>query len=626
MKKIVFIVVLFILVSCGAPPPDQVDWCKIYDFTADDYGFNIILGQWIDEVGLQTTEGGLSFSYEYPQFVEPSIVYVTVSRPDGVEGVISITTAGVVYGVSAAFTVGMSTDEETVFFTPAAIGDAGKTINISVDAGEKELTIEKIDVRGKGASPFADNPCSLVTPTNTFTPAPTVVVPTSTENPSQTWTPTETFTPTETPTITNTPVEACIEWDFRVLDYGFVKHTAGTGSGGVWTNGVGYVSESAQLTMHLLGITELASVNSVRIEYSTSSTLGSSSPFIQAGDLVFDGGIARRYDVSNGWSAESLSISTSPNYVVAPLEGGSASPPLPITGILLHWSAQVGGTTRIHAMEFCLNPTGTPTPTPTQTATPTFTRTPIATLVPGGTDTRTPIAGFTPNASYTPSQTATPRDTPTPRPTLTYYPSATAYLTAEPLEGTPTLSPDALAENEAEWEILGVVTDIFTWFQNLFSGLFNFISLAFQWFVDLINSIIGFIVGLINGILALINLILQILAEIIGIILLLINLVLGLIGLFFAWVGQVVARLTALINAFFTAPAIPIPGLPQCVSNPMAYDICAIYYVADWTLFKPQSLGAFIVPIILALINVLVVFAFARAVLRVIRKGESVIQ
>jgi hypothetical protein len=196
---------------------------------------------------------------------------------------------------------------------------------------------------------------------------------------------------------------------------------------------------------------------------------------------------------------------------------------------------------------------------------------------------------------------------------MTLLPSSTPFQTPAPGAGTPTLEPDITAENEAEWEILGELQGIGDFFANIFGGLFDFLSGVFQFIFDAIGAFF-----------ALIGAVLRFIIELLEIAVLIIQLILGLINLLLAYMRALIERLALLIATFFTVPPTPIEAMPLCVTDPMSYDICAIYYIMDWTLFAPETPGAFIVPLLLAVMNVIIIMRFAKYVLKIIRRGEDV--
>ncbi len=97
----------------------------------------------------------------------------------------------------------------------------------------------------------------------------------------------------------------------------------------------------------------------------------------------------------------------------------------------------------------------------------------------------------------------------------------------------------------------------------------------------------------------------------------------GMFGALFAYVQQATDMVGTLLSSFANATPVPIPGLPLCMSNPQAHDICAIYYIMDWTLFAPGTPGALIIPLILIIMNVSMAIRFIRWVLKIVRRGEE---
>lgn len=98
----------------------------------------------------------------------------------------------------------------------------------------------------------------------------------------------------------------------------------------------------------------------------------------------------------------------------------------------------------------------------------------------------------------------------------------------------------------------------------------------------------------------------------------------GSVRLVGSYLGEALGLSTELLNAFITAPPIPIPGLPDCSNAPLLHELCAIWYIMDWTFFAPNTPGALIVP----LLNVLMIISMAtlliKLILRVVRRAEKV--
>lgn len=630
-KYLVLFLSAILLASCGTDPEVIPDWCYTYDFNDNDNGFNLSYGQWIDGVGIQSIDGLLSVSYEYPSFVTPEIIYVSVQRNTAVQD-ISLTGAGIIYGISSAFSVAIpagNTDIATASFRPANAADAGKIINFTIDVNSyytiEELNILSIEVQGFGASPFPDNPCSRITPTATNTPIPTSVpsntpfptgVPTLT--PSQTNTPTATLTPTAT--NTPTPYEYCYNWDFSVVSASSVIDQLNL-SYPASLDGVGWRGSTAD---------GKGSRDGIEIQFDFPTTI----TYVDATIQVVNNATNTRTDgiqlTAGGtlvYSNTNVPGSGTFHYTFTGSEPG-------ITRIKIYLGSRRGGSyARLTDIEFrglspdpisaysenCSLPT--PTPTATVTSTATATRTPVFSPTPNSA-TRTPIGYSSPTPL--PGSTATTIGaTGTYPPTLTLFPTSDRYLTATPGAGTPTPPWEQIAENEAEYEILEAIQEANDWGQNFGAELVGGLSGAFSSIFDFFDSLWELIVEFFSFILDLIAMAIALLLDIIGIILLLINLLLGLLMLMLLYIGQAIARFTALMTSFFTAPALPIDGLPLCVSNPTAYDICAIYYIADYTLFEPGTAGEYIVPLLLSMFSIMLMFRFINWVMDIIQEGTG---
>ncbi len=98
----------------------------------------------------------------------------------------------------------------------------------------------------------------------------------------------------------------------------------------------------------------------------------------------------------------------------------------------------------------------------------------------------------------------------------------------------------------------------------------------------------------------------------------------GLFGAIIAYMGQATNLVVGLLTAFGNATPQAIPGLPLCVTNPMGSDLCAIYYIMDWTIFAPNTPGALIIPLLQIIMNIYIAIYFVRWVLRIVRRGEKV--
>lgn len=668
LRYFLFVFIMLVVASCGSAPPEETDWCWTFDFRVGQGGFNIAEGQWLDTVGLQTVDGQLSFSFEHSQFVEPAIVFITVSRPDGVTGDIPVTAAGTIFGSSAGFSVTMpgASDEETVWFQPAAIGDAGTQINVSVDTDTQEINLEEIRVEGNGQTPFASNPCAdpAEIPTNTltataedFTPSPTNT-PTPTITPSQTFTPSPTdtpdiFTPTNTLDPNPTPVSVppctptgCIydhyeftdseinnqEWGYsRTMIYGFPSQPDGVDGGETCYNQSSSGGANVQCTSTYYFEGDSLAVTNIRFWFRQFSTNPSYDGVLAVFATFYDETLTPyaqcQLDLFNEEEIGIFADWTEYNKSTAGCAGASDAYQMHLvigqtTGFNPHNTSIYVDNLIISVSDYDPPPTHTPQTTNTPVAT--LTKTPIPTNT---SSVKTPIVKNTavPTVDLT-QETATPQNTLPATPTYitsTYVPSVTPYQTNIP-EGTATPDVQEIRENEAEYEILDEMQNNQNWLENVTGGLFDFLGGAFGWLFQSIADLFKMIYDFFNFIFGLIAAMFAVFLEIVQIILLVIQLLFGLLGLLLLYIQQLIARLTALFTAFFTAPPLPIPGLPLCISDPLSYDICAVYYVADYTVFAPNTPGQYIIPLVWALMNIIIIFRAVKYILKFIKRGEDV--
>jgi hypothetical protein len=216
--------------------------------------------------------------------------------------------------------------------------------------------------------------------------------------------------------------------------------------------------------------------------------------------------------------------------------------------------------------------------------------------------------------------------------TRTFIPSPTRYITITP--GGPTITPGGptpvgtLTIDQTQTEIqIGIFESIgnfFTWLTNTITGIFDFFAALIAWVVATVQNVFTFFGNLLSLIAQLIGGAISLFRELIDIGSLLIQIVLRMLTLILSWFVQMVAQLGGILAAFYSAPPTAIPAMPQCVSAPMTYDICAIYYILDFTLFAPGTPGALIIPILLIIVDINAVLYFASFVMKLIRRGEKI--
>lgn len=623
-----------ILASCEAPPgPEGYDWCFTYAFAESDYGINIQNGEWLDGEGIITDSSGLlQMSWVHDQTVLPSIVIVTVVRPTGVTGDVGVQAAGIIFDVAANIdqTLPDGIDEAVLSFEPETTVSGSETANITVDATD-ELIIQSIEIRGQGFTPFDTNECGPAT----FTPFPTETVITPT--PSATNTPLVTDTPSPTNTPSPTPVDICSPGGYLTAYFG------GHGTSGItwvdvgWNGGGSHTYDAINDRLYGDEGTYTNSAEAIHVEFSVPSgwtdidVFGSMSGN-RAGSTVYI-----KHTVGSSW-IELPPFASSPEWrEYIPHNVGVAG-----TVYLEMVSNTVNpgdGYSELYAI--CVYGANTPTPTstPTNTLTPTHTvtasRTPLASHTPfSGTSTRTPvqIASQTPRAtntlapsptppSFTPQATRTNMASPTRFTTTTAMPTSTGTVTA-------TSEFDEIEEQLEDIEdvntnILNGINDFFAWVQGTALNFFDWLAQGFNWILSAFNNLLIFVGNIFQSIWQFILSIIAFFQLIFDIIRLIIDIIVRLITLFAAWISQFSTIITSIISQFFSAPATPIPGFPTCASDPTAYDMCALYYMLDYTIFAQGTMGQFILPLVLLNIDFWLFYFFTRFVLRLLKIGRE---
>lgn len=177
------------------------------------------------------------------------------------------------------------------------------------------------------------------------------------------------------------------------------------------------------------------------------------------------------------------------------------------------------------------------------------------------------------------------------------------------------------------------------WIINSIVGIINFFATAIQtvinFFADLVlrfvNAFIRFVgdIGafilmvvdqVINFVVAIIINIIEII-EVVG---MAVNVIIAIAQLVLHYIGQAVGLFYQIVTGLNDATATAIPGLPRCISEPVQHDLCAIWYILEWTIFAPGTPGAFIINLIVLLIDVFILFYIIHAVMRLLRWWQGV--
>lgn len=89
------------------------------------------------------------------------------------------------------------------------------------------------------------------------------------------------------------------------------------------------------------------------------------------------------------------------------------------------------------------------------------------------------------------------------------------------------------------------------------------------------------------------------------------------------WVQGFSSTTSGLVSAWGTAPAIMPPGLPQCVSDPLISQLCAIWWILENTIFSGTLGSIIITPIAVSIVYMLMIFQFIKLVRGILyRVGE----
>jgi hypothetical protein len=194
--------------------------------------------------------------------------------------------------------------------------------------------------------------------------------------------------------------------------------------------------------------------------------------------------------------------------------------------------------------------------------------------------------------------------------------------------------------------IINVLISIGEWIINAFLWVILTTITFFQWLGDTLGAIVSFfaflIIQVVNAILNILGTIvvtflmfavtiirfildvIQNIIEVIQIVGMVIDIVLQIAILVVGWFGQIVGLFFGIIAGINGAPIVPVPGLPQCITAPMQSQICALWYIADWTLIADNTPGAFIVPIIVMMIDFVILVYVGRSIFKLIRWFQGV--
>lgn len=669
--------VALVLASCMPTDTSAYGWCYEFDFATHKHGFvleyetNELLsegmkGDWAEGVGFYSTDLGfseqnLSFSYQHDEPLAMAGAEMIIGRGFSTDTTYSLIFSGygnvfgTSYVTSSGFVPGGYSEFPAVIDAHETLDNSQFSFNFETDSNA-EFSVKSLKVFGYGGNPFGDSNClsqdlPLVTP---ITPDP----PTSTQTAPPSNTPLPTFTPSHTYTPSHTPVPTwCYRFDFTASDGGWAQRSANEGS---WSTGIGWVNgqdgtitQSRRLVVNRTftastfteakfefeyvrgidnnGVDDRGGVVAAGVNNYNTPILSFPAPYSTGSHTTTWTGLLNFNQVQfNLWSdntASSVAATGSVTLTAATFKGTGSSPfgdncsPTPTP-------------TSTHT------PTNTPDPA---TSTPSRTMPPTHTAPPGvSTASRTPLSPNTrtPVPTNTRTITNTPGPSLTPSASRTMIPPPTGFMTATLIPYTPDptyLTPDGTSfmtatpspgsggdEDSGEWFLIDQIGQFFNWVQNTITGIIEGIGQFFMWIEGTIANIVGLIGDLLHTLQSLLDAILRFIAELIEIGRMIIEIIIRILQLIVGWVVQMFGRLGNLLTAFYTAPQTAIPGLPQCYSNPTASDLCALYYILDWTILAPGTPGQIIMPLVLFLMDARIFFYVIGFGFKLIRRGEKI--
>lgn len=569
-------------VAAQAPWPDSgYDWCYTFDFTTNPHQAEVLFGEWQSGLGYTSQLFGedqvISIRYSQAVTVAPERVIILLRDGAFSSGIINVDFGAIAFGLTTGpepirFTMGGDFPDKTITLLPTAAGQSGNTMDIGVIASQ-QVYLDSVLLFGNGASPFPSNECASVTATATATawlpstptttptpdpdateePAPVCVLP---GQPTPTPTPTDTATPGPTPTPTPEP--------------GVVVHPP-TFSGGTWTD-----TSATNGNLQASGLFSTSGWADGRITWPIDNPAGDGYAQLAAGDIIQVRRIDWHYSSFDGLCY--VRRRTGPNqYTTWTME---VSDDREVHTLVLSTSMQVAEIYCATGNRYNLSPrrftlriervggllwSDPPTPTPWPECSPTPTNTPVTPTTPGPTP--TPYT-LTPTPSVPPTQTPWIIYWPTPAPTRTPNPTVNPTLltpppgpTSTPVPTTTAAAPPTLAGPGTGTGGSGLGPADFTGITGLGEGIMNFVTNLWT-----------------RG---------TILAAQVG--------------------SQATRVLSGWGNATPTAP----PSMPQCRSNPLANELCAIWYILQYTVLS-GPVGSLIIPVATIVVDLFALFLFIR--------------
>lgn len=214
-------------------------------------------------------------------------------------------------------------------------------------------------------------------------------------------------------------------------------------------------------------------------------------------------------------------------------------------------------------------------------------------------------------------------ETPTPVPTL----SPSGQEISDIINHATTVIQ--FGQNPITAALVGIYNAIVMGF-NALTGQMDFVIDGFNGITGEVRtagtSILSFLRNIGGGIGTIVNILMGIIlaaAAIVELIRLVVEVVFAAVGLIFGWMGQAITLFFGILTTINEAPAQQIPGLPRCVSAPMDSEICALWYIIDWTLIADGTPGAMIVPLLVLIIDLVIVFYVLRSIWGIVQRFQA---
>lgn len=165
------------------------------------------------------------------------------------------------------------------------------------------------------------------------------------------------------------------------------------------------------------------------------------------------------------------------------------------------------------------------------------------------------------------------------------------------------------------------------WLQNIVAALYD----AWNGNYDRLSNMFGvlgdlaqFVFQFTKPVIEFIIFILANLGEIIELAGIAVGILITLAGIIWGYLSQISVIVIGIFAGILGAPPVALPGLPRCITAPLESDICAVWYMFEYTVLADGTPGDFIIPLIVLGIDLIVVFYIIRSFIRVGKLFEGI--